>query len=223
MSKRKRARSIKARSAAKTRSRAAPRKSAAHQRTRANSKQARVCAGSGSSSSARRHYLYTENFVLHLFRSPTTTSPVAMLTPRPWPGASRSVNSRVRPIAGLRRARRWQGDRAHPGGRLALRATIGGFIPPDPFVVAPSTRPVPSPRRLPKPTRRRARPSGRDAVAQHGGHVVDRGLHHHIPSLPTTPRFRVIVGGVIFPGRLPPVTASMSFPASSPSAPASVS
>jgi Protein of unknown function (DUF3489) len=42
MSKSKRARSIKARSASKIRSKAATRKSAAHQRTRANSKQARV-------------------------------------------------------------------------------------------------------------------------------------------------------------------------------------
>jgi hypothetical protein len=42
MPKSKRGRSIKARSAAKTRSKAAPRKSAAHHRTRANSKQARV-------------------------------------------------------------------------------------------------------------------------------------------------------------------------------------
>jgi hypothetical protein len=40
--KRKRARSIRARSAAKTRSKAATRTSAAHHRTRANSKQARV-------------------------------------------------------------------------------------------------------------------------------------------------------------------------------------
>src|SRR4051794_212983 len=42
MSKSKRARSIKARSASKIRSKTATRKSAAHQRTRANSKQARV-------------------------------------------------------------------------------------------------------------------------------------------------------------------------------------
>jgi hypothetical protein len=42
MSKSKRARSIKARSASQIRSKAATRKSAAHQRTRANSKQARV-------------------------------------------------------------------------------------------------------------------------------------------------------------------------------------
>jgi hypothetical protein len=44
MSKSKRARSIKARSASKTRSKAATRKSAAHHRTLANSKQARVLA-----------------------------------------------------------------------------------------------------------------------------------------------------------------------------------
>jgi hypothetical protein len=44
MSKSKRARSIKARSASKIRSKAAARKSAAQQRTRANSKQARVLA-----------------------------------------------------------------------------------------------------------------------------------------------------------------------------------
>jgi hypothetical protein len=44
MSKSKRARSIKARSASKTRSKTATRKSAAHHRTRANSKQARVLA-----------------------------------------------------------------------------------------------------------------------------------------------------------------------------------